>query len=101
VRINDVLRGLAVHRRRHALGLEHRAAARAADQHSQKTLIGGDLGGIAAQTGLIVLGDQCRQHFLHGTHEQLRAQLDIRAKPLGQYAVDIGQTEIGHGAGRQ
>ena len=32
---------------------------------------------------------------------ELRAQFDVRAKPLGQQSLDVGQTEVGHDAGRE
>jgi hypothetical protein len=74
-----------------ALGLENRRAVGAADQDAEQALVGGDLGQVTAQRRLVALFHQIRDRLLHGMHDELRAQLDVGAKPFRQQALDVGQ----------
>jgi hypothetical protein len=91
--------GLASHRPGRALGLVDRRAVVAAYEDGQQALVGRHFRDVIAQPRLIALFHQFRDPILHRMHHQLRAQLDVRAKPFRQQPFDIRQTEIRDDAG--
>ena len=80
--------------RRGALGLENGGTVGPAHQNRQQAFIRGDFGEIKAQPAFAAVFDQIRDRLFHRMHDQLRAQFNVRAKPLRQQPLDIGQAKI-------
>ena len=103
--------------RRSPLGFEQGGTVGAAHQDGEQTFLGGYLGEIGAHpplvalrldrdavlehkadVGLVALLHEIRDGLLHRVHHQLRAQLHVRTKPLGQQPFDVRQAEVGDDA---